>query len=392
MTTTAPVPLMAPPADSIEHRLALRDGPPVLALGAWFKNTVCAAQGKIAAVSRTVGDLDGVDACLAHERAARALLAWLAEAGARPAAIAHDLHPDFHSTRFAAELAAELGVPLQPVQHHHAHIAAVCAEHGHDGAALGLALDGVGLGGDGSAWGGELLQVDGARCQRIGHLRPLALPGGDRAAREPWRMAASALHALGRGGEIAARFAALPAAAGLARLLDAGLRCPPTTSMGRVFDAAAGLLGLGTVMRIEAEAAIALEQAATRHGPVEPLAGGWRIDEDAHSGALRLDLLLLLAALADPASGAEPGRGAALFHATLGAALADWLRQAARRHGLGTVAAAGGCLFNRLLAGSLRRDCTQAGLRLLEPRALPPGDTAIAFGQAAVARLSLADG
>lgn len=371
--------------DAIEHRLPLPPGPPVLTVGAWFKNTVCAAVGDVAAISRTVGDLDGVDACLAHERTVRELLAWLADAGARPEAIAHDLHPDFHSTRFAAELAAELGVPLQPVQHHHAHIAAVCAEHDHDGPVLGLALDGVGLGEDGTAWGGELLKADGASFERIGHLRPLALPGGDKAAREPWRMAASALHALGRGDEIATRFSILPAAAGLARMLDAGLRCPPTSSMGRVFDAAAGLLGLCTVMSFEAEAAITLEQSATRHGPVEPLAGGWRLIDDT-SGVLRLDLLPLLDALAASAFIAEPGRGAALFHATLGAALADWLACATQRHRIDTVAVGGGCLFNKLLAADLRRRCAAAGLRLLEPRALLPGDTAIAYGQAAVAR------
>lgn len=371
-------------ADAIEHRLALPPGPPVLAVGAWFKNTVCAAVGDVALISRTVGDLDGMDACLAHERTARALLDWMAKKGARPAAIAHDLHPDFHSTRFAAELAAELDVPLQPVQHHHAHVAAVCAEHGHDGAVLGLALDGVGLGEDGTAWGGELLKVYGGGFERIGHLRPLALPGGDKAARESWRMAAAALHALGRGDEIATRFSMLPAATSLARLLDSGLRCPPTSSMGRVFDAAGGLLGICMVMSVEAEAAIALEQAATRHGAVEPLAGGWRIDET--PGALRLDLLPLLDAMAAPAFIAEPGRGAALFHATLGAALADWLRSAAQRHHIDTVAVGGGCLFNKLLAADLRRRCAAAGLHLLEPRALLPGDTAIAYGQTAVAR------
>jgi len=377
------------PADTIEHRLALPPGPPVLALGAWFKNTMCAAHGEVAAISPTVGDLDGVDACLAHERTARALLGWMAERGARPAAIAHDLHPDFHSTRFAAELAAELGVPLQPVQHHHAHIAAVCAEHGHGGAVLGLALDGVGLGEDGTAWGGELLKVDGPRCERIGHLRPLALPGGNKAAREPWRMAAAVLHALGRGDEIATRFSILPAATGLARLLDSGLRCPPTSSMGRVFDAAAGLLGISTVMQIEAEAAIALEQAATAHGAVEPLPHGWRIDGGEGEDPLRLDLLPLLGALAEPRFTADQGRGAALFHATLGAALADWLQRAAQRHQLDTVAVGGGCLFNKLLAADLRRRCVDAGLYLLEARALLPGDTAIAYGQAAVARAVL---
>jgi hydrogenase maturation protein HypF len=371
--------------EPIHHRLPLRAGPPVLAMGAWFKNTVCAARDGVAVVSRTVGDLDGAEACVAHEEAARALLGWLAgDRGGAPAAIAHDLHPDFHSSRFGAELAAELGAPLLAVQHHHAHIAAVAAEHGHDGPLLGLALDGVGLGSDGGVWGGELLRLAGARCERIAGLRPLALPGGDRAAREPWRMAAAALHALGRGDEIARRFAAQPAAQGLVHLLDSGLRCPPTSSMGRVFDAAAGLLGICAVMRVEAEAAIALEQAAMRHGPCAPLADGWRIGADG-----RLDLLPLLVALADEHDAA---RGAARFHATLGAALADWLQQAAARSGIATVAVGGGCFCNRLLLAVLRRRCGEAGLCLLEARRLLPGDSAISYGQAAVARRTLEEG
>lgn len=368
--------------DLIEHRLALRPGAPVLALGAWFRNTVCAARRDEAAVSCSVGDTADADACRAHEHTAQALLGWLREGGhAAPALIAHDLHPDFHASRHAAELAATLGCPTLAVQHHHAHIAAVCGEHGHAGPVLGLALDGVGLGTDGTAWGGELLQVDGARCVRLGHLMPLSLPGGDRAATEPWRMAAAVLHALGRGDEIARRWANQPAAAGVAQLLSAGVRCPPTSSLGRVFDAAAALLGLCQVMRLDAEAPIALEQAATRCGAAEPLAAGWQID-----AALRLDLLPLLATLIDEP---DASRGAARFHTTLAAALVDWLSRAAAESGIRTVAAGGGCLFNRRLAAELRTHCEAAGLCLLEARRLLPGDTAIAFGQAIVARHTL---
>jgi hydrogenase maturation protein HypF len=369
----------------IEHRLGLPPGPPVLAVGAWLDNTVCTAYGREALLSRPVGDLDRVEACLAHERTARALLARMAETGATaPAAIAHDLHPDFHSTRHAAALAAEFGVSLLPVQHHHAHVAAVCAEHGHAGPVIGLALDGVGLGDDGGAWGGELLRVGHGSCARLGSLLPLPLPGGDRAAREPWRMAAAVLHALGRADEIEARFAAQPAAAGVARLLDHGLRCPPSSSLGRVFDAAAALLGLCELMRFDAEAPIALERAAARHGPGAVLEGGWRI-----GAGLGLDLLPLLDSLADER---DVGRGAARFHATLAAALADWAETAARRHGLATVAAGGGCLFNRLLAADLQQRLERAGLRLLLAQRLPPGDGAIALGQAVVARQRLGGG
>lgn len=363
----------------IEHRLPLPPGPPVLALGAWFKNTVCATSRTEAVLSHTVGDLAAPEACRSHEHTAAVLLDWLRQAEpAGPALIAHDLHPDFHSSRHAAVLAAELDEPLLPVQHHHAHIAAVCAEHGHHGPVLGLALDGVGHGTDGTAWGGELLWVHGSHSQRLGHLAPLPLPGGDRAAHEPWRMAAAVLHACGLGDRIATRFADQPAAASLAALLDSGLRCPPSSSLGRLFDAAAGLLGLCRVMQHDAEAPIALERAATQHGPCPPMESGWNID-----ASNRLHLLPVLASLIDEP---DAGRGAARFHATLGQALAAWVVQAAQQHGVSTVAAGGGCLFNRLLSADLAHRLSTAGVRLLLPRQLPPGDSAIAFGQAVVAR------
>ena len=209
---------------------------PVLAMGAWFKNTICIIAGDQAFISNSAGDLDTPDACRAHERTARTLLDMVHE---KPRVIAHDLHPDFHSSRFAAQLAAELDVPLLAVQHHHAHIAAVCAEYATDEPVLGLALDGVGLGTDGTAWGGELLQVDGAEFQRLGHLRPLPLPGGDRAAQEPWRMAAAVLHELGRPDEITRRFSGEPAAPTLITMLARNLNCSRTFGTGRVFDAEA---------------------------------------------------------------------------------------------------------------------------------------------------------
>jgi len=347
----------------------------VLALGAWFNNTVCAGDGDEAWLSRTVGDLDGVEACRAHERTVQALLGAMAE---RPALVVHDRHPDFHSTRVAQGLAEEWGVPAWAVQHHHAHIAAVCAEHGNEGPVLGLALDGVGLGDDGAAWGGELLLVKGAQCQRVGHLTTLPLPGGDRAAREPWRMAAAVLHRLGRSDEIAPRFAHQAAAAGVAHMLRNEVRCPPTSSLGRVFDAAAGLLGLCEVMSSDAEAPIRLERAAREWGVAAPMVEGWRIDAQA-----RLDLMPLLASLVDER---DTGRGAARFHATLAAALADWVLRAAAERDIGVVAAGGGCWFNRLLSVDVARRMTQAGLRWLSAQRLLPGDTAIAYGQAVVAR------
>jgi hydrogenase maturation protein HypF len=354
-----------------------RPGPPVLALGGYLKNTVCVTRGDEAFVSQHVGDLDNRPTCRALEETALHLLDVL---DVQPAVIACDLHPDFESTRLAAAMAAGRGLPLVRVQHHHAHVAAVMAEHRLARPVLGLALDGVGLGDDGEAWGGELLRVDEAGYARLGHLRPIALPGGDRAAREPWRMAAAALHDLGRAGEIERRFS--HAAAGAVRsMLERDLRCPRTTSMGRWFDAAAGLLGLKEVMRFEGQAAMLLEGLATAHGPVEPMAGGFRL-----AGAT-LDLLPLIARLADTK---DAPSGAALFHCTLSAALAQWVIATASRDGLRDIVLSGGCFMNRLLAADLESRLIAAGLAVHEASELPPNDGGISAGQAWVALLQRA--
>ena len=351
-------------------------GPPVLALGGHLKTTVCVTRGDEAFVSQHVGGLDNPATCGMLIEVTQHLLRILE---VRPAAVAHDLHPDFFSTRHAQDLAADWGVPAIPVQHHQAHIAAVAAEHQVTGPLLGLALDGVGLGTDGTAWGGELLRLDGATFTRLGHLQSLPLPGGDRAAREPWRMAAAALYRMGRGAEIERRFADQPPAAQLQRLLDrAGsggpAPLPETTSLGRWFDAAAGLLGVRAVMAYEGQAAMLLEGLAEGFGDLEPWTHGYRIGGDG-----RLDLLPLLDRLADET---DPAFGAALFHATLARALAEWTGLEAGRSGLDCVALGGGCLLNQRLSRDLRRHLEGLGLRVLEARRLPPNDGGLSLGQA----------
>lgn len=371
--------------------------PTVLACGAWLKNTACLLQGDRPVWSLLHGDLSDPAACDALKRSLSLVQYGLS---APVYAVAHDLHPDFFSTHEALRLAAELGVPAIGVQHHHAHIAAVLAEHelhrthGVDsaeiGPVIGLALDGVGLGTDGAAWGGELLWVDGANWQRLGHLTPLALPGGDRAAREPWRMAASALHALGRHADITPRFAPVVGhslAAGVQQMLARGLNCPPTSSAGRWFDAAAGALGLCVRQTEEAEAAIALEQAAhralLRQPDLPPLAGAVIDSQN------RLDLRGLVPhLLAAQAAGraTETDAAAAGFHLALADALADWAHRAARQHGCATVCLGGGCFFNRILCERVTARLQFTGLAVLRPQAHSCGDAGLALGQAWVAQ------
>jgi hydrogenase maturation protein HypF len=366
----------------------------VLALGAWLKNTACLLDGETVHWSPLHGDLATPQACLALEASAKALLA---RCGDRVDAVAHDLHPDFESTRLALALAAELGVPAVPVQHHHAHIAVLQAAQGIEGPVIGIALDGVGLGTDGTAWGGEVLRVDGAAWQRLDHLSPLALPGGDIAAREPWRMAAAALHAMGRSDEIVSRFAPVVGAAlaaGVQTMLARGLNCPPTTSAGRWFDAMAGLLGLSVRQSAEAEAAIALEQAAARGLCVDRAALGDLRSDD-------LDPRPLVARCLARAEGGDVEAAAALFHLALADALAraaivaadvdvDVAVDAAGRR---SVALGGGCFYNRVLTERLTARLEAAGCAVHTLGSPPgPGDAGLALGQAWVAAHALAAG
>ena len=373
------------PAPLAELPTALpADLPDVLALGAWLKNAACRLDAGRPRFSPLHGDLGDPQACLALEASAAALLR---DAPRGVFAVAHDLHPDFFSTRLAVQLAGELGVPAIGVQHHHAHIAAVMAEHGLRGPVIGLALDGVGLGSDGQAWGGELLRVDTQGFVRLGHLSPLLLPGGDVAAREPWRMAAAALHALGRSDEIEARFAASAGAGtarGLRQVLQRAINCPPTSSSGRWFDAAAAALGLSVRQSHEAEAAIALERAAARSLAAGRVPRDTRVARVGADGVL--DLRPLLARLFDTPPAAIDD-AAAWFHAALAIGLADWAEAAAQGHDIGTVCLGGGCFFNAVLTRFVTRELESRRLHVLQPLRHSCGDAGLALGQAWVAAM-----
>ena len=344
-------------------------GASILAVGGYFKNTICLTRGSEAFLSPHIGSLDNVATCELLEETVAHLSQVLAIA---PEAVVHDAHPDFFSSRFAAEFAAQLDIPLIAVQHHHAHIAAVVAEHGLNEPVIGLALDGVGLGSDGTPWGGELLQVDAGNFERLGHLRPWPLAGGDAVARQPWRMGATVLHALNRGDQIVQRFP-FPAAEVVAGLLvrDSGL--PHTSSCGRLFDAAAALLGICQLNSFEGQAAMRLETLAAQRGEVDALQDGFRLREG------ELDFTLLLASLADCGVAAE---GAALFHATLAAGLAEWAQWAAQSTGLRKVALGGGCFLNRILSENLAVRLRAIGLEVFQARQVPTNDGGLALGQA----------
>lgn len=354
-----------------------KGGPTVLALGGYLKNTVCVLKGREAFLSQHVGSLDNVPAIAFLEETVEHLLSIL---DVKPDLIAHDLHPDFPSTHLALQLAEKWGVPVHAIGHHHAHIAAICAEHGVNDPIIGLAIDGVGLGPDGTSWGGELLRVTGAQCERLGHLEPIRMPGGDRAAREPWRMAVSALHSAGLGYRVGGwlkQHYPQHEAGPLLTMLARNLRCPPTSSLGRWFDAAAGLLGLRADMHYEGQAAMELECLAAKHGPVAAPPGSYTL----HDGGLDFSPMVL--ALLNCR---EAGEGAALFHATVAAGLAEWAALAVAGEQTPQIAVGGGCAMNAVLMSALHQHLEARGIRLLEARQAPPNDGGLALGQAWVAR------
>lgn len=339
--------------------------PPVLAVGGQLKNTICITRGAEAFVSQHIGDLDNLETIEFFEDTVAHLLSLL---DVTPQLVAHDLHADFHSTRFARSL----GIPAVAVQHHHAHIAAVAAEHGFTEPVLGLALDGFGLGTDQTNWGGELLWVNRATWQRWGHLTSLPQPGGDVAARQPWRMAAAALHQLGQSEDIGQRFADQPGSTLLAAMLKARVNSPPTSSCGRWFDAACGILGIVPLADYEGQAPMVLEGMVTQP---EVVADGWRLEQG------RLDLSPLLVALLD----CSPQQGANRFHGTLIAALTEWVSVAAAQTGIRHIMLGGGCFLNAVLTRGLIKSLTAAGLQPKLPRCLPPNDGGLSLGQCWIA-------
>jgi hydrogenase maturation protein HypF len=357
---------------------------PLLAVGPHLKNTFTIAHGRRAWVSQHIGDLENLET-LEHFQAA--LTRYRRLFRIEPTAVVHDLHPGYFSTR----VAQELGLPvLPPVQHHHAHAAAVMAEHGRTDPVLAVTFDGVGYGEDGTVWGGEFLVADLIGYRRVGHLRPAPLPGGDLAARAPWR---SALGYLALDPHLGPAFslalaAVPPAERTIAELqIERGLNSPWASSMGRLFDAAASVLGVRQVAEFEGQAAMELESLAGQRIASEVrLAIGRGGD-----GAWEIDPLHLLAVL-----GSRRQRGddvadlAADFHASIAWATAEVVRHLAEETGITTVALGGGTFQNARLLTSLIGRLEGFGLTVLRPKRLGPNDGAVSYGQAAVAAARLA--
>jgi len=379
----APMP-MALPAD-------FAAAPPVLALGAEMKSAICLTHGGSVLLSHHLGDLEEPGTIDAFEAAIADYSALFAHA---PAAIALDLHPGYHATRHGLALAEARGLPVQRVQHHHAHMAAAMAEAGWcraDGAVVGLILDGLGLGDDGTIWGGEILVGDYISARRAGRLAPIPLIGGDAASREPWRVLLAHLdRALGRNvvdraPALRARFAGKPVAT-LRAMADKGLNAPPGSSAGRLFDAMAALLGLAPDrLSHEGEAAMALEAAALDAPEVEPyplaLTPGALLEIDPAP--------LWRAALGDLEAGRPAAAMAAAFHEGLALAFADAVAQVAQRERLNAVALSGGVMQNPRLLEALVARLAAHGLRTLVPAEAPANDGGLALGQAAAAAARL---
>lgn len=337
--------------------------PPILATGAFLKNTVCVTRGDEAFVSQYLGDMDNEQTIEFFHETVDHLLHVL---DVKPEIVVHDLHPDFYTTKFAETF----GVQTVGVQHHHAHLFAVAAENRLTERAIGLALDGYGYGERGEAWGGELMLLDHGVAQRLGSLLPLPQPGGDIAAREPWRMAVAVLDILNRQDQIVKRFGACPQIDALQMLLNKGTNVGMTSSAGRLFDAASALLGVALYNRYEGEAPMQLE-ALVIHPQV--LTKGWSIDQSNY-----LNFLPLLSALLSY----SPAEGANIFHGTLIAGLSDWVGKVAKQYQTKNVLLSGGCFLNRVLLEGLLTELRKRGLKPFIHLQLPPNDGCISLGQA----------
>jgi hydrogenase maturation protein HypF len=354
-------------------------GKSALACGAELKNTFCLTKGNYAFVSHHIGDLENYETMQSFEEGI-GLVARLFQI--EPAAVVHDLHPDYLATRYALAYARDHNVPALGVQHHHAHAVSCMAEHGLEGPVLAVVLDGTGYGADGTVWGGEFLEATPRSYSRLGHLRTIPLPGGDRAAKEPWRMAAAYLERIcGTIDDVSIPFTREldQAQWGVLReAMAAGINSPLCSSMGRLFDAVSALIGVRERNHYEGQAAIELEQMAT---PEEK--GEYAMEIHVEDDQLILDPDPLIAAIIVALiAGEAPPLIAACFHNAVARGVAEMAKRMREATGLSEAVLSGGVFQNHLLMGKTLDLLGEAGFKAYCHHQVPANDGGIALGQA----------
>lgn len=351
---------------------------PILAVGAELKNVVCLTRGDRAFLSQHVGDLKNLEVYGSFKQTINHLKSILK---VTPELVAHDLHPDYYSTRYALE---ESGLPTVAVQHHHAHLASCLAEHGIEEPAVGVIFDGIGYGTDGNIWGGEFLLGDFKSFERLGHFRYQPMPGGDLATKQPWRMALSYL--LSIYGEIPHGISAFDSIAANELLLVTqatrqGINAPLTSSCGRLFDAVAAMIGLRQTVSFEGQAAMQLEMIAD---PTQSRSYPYLLSHDANR--IIFDPAPLIdAILKDHSTGLPPAQIAGRFHLSLALMIEEVCAQIRQDTGLSQVVLSGGVFQNCLLTKMAVARLEKSAFKVLTHSLVPPNDGGIALGQAAVA-------
>jgi hydrogenase maturation protein HypF len=355
---------------------------PILAVGGQLKATFALGRGRQAFPSHHLGDLDHFDAYRAFERDIKLYEDLFA---VTPERLVCDLHPDYATTRYATARARREGISLLAVQHHHAHVASCMAEHGLNEPVLGVAFDGTGYGTDGAIWGGEFLVADYRNFHRAAHLRPIGMPGGEAAVREPWRMAAA--HLIDAGVSLAP-FVARHSHAELrivTRIIERAVNTPRTSSVGRLFDAVAALLGVRDRVSYEGQAAIELEWLAAQRPSCVPypflIEAPGRLND-----AMVIDTRPLIRAVADDVTrGVDTVQIAGCFHATITDLIADVCDRLRRSTGIDAVVLSGGVFLNAVLTREASERLHANGFRVYRHGLVPPGDGGLSLGQVAIA-------